>query len=213
MQVLAAAALALAGVWLAGCKTTVYKPGDRAADTAQAAAIAIQTEGQSLTGTTSTLNDLVDNPSADLKPQFRNFNAALDSLVAARKRGEAARDHLARSSAAFFADWDKQLTTMTNIDVRTRSEARKADVSRQLDAANNRCIQAQESLRSSVGYLQDIRRALSTDLTRNGVEAVKSLVRNANTTVSTVQADLTQASTELKALSAQMSSRRTPITQ
>ena len=126
VQVLMAAALALAGVWLAGCKTTVYKQGDRAADSAQAAAMAAQTESQSLTGTMSTLNNLVDKPGADLKPQFQNFNAALDSLVAARQSEvRAARDHLVRNNAAFLTDWDKQLTTITNADVRSRSEARR----------------------------------------------------------------------------------------
>jgi hypothetical protein len=210
VQVLMGAALALAGCWLAGCSTTVYKPGDRAADDAQMAAVAVQTESQSLTGTMSTLNDLVDKPGADLKPQFQSFSAALDSLVAARKRGEAARDHLVRSSAAFFAGWDKQLTTITNTDIRSRSEARKADVSKQCDAANTHCVEAQDGLRSLIGYLQDIRRALSTDLTRNGVQAVKNLVSNANTTADKVQAALAQADTDLKALGAQMSSGRGP---
>jgi hypothetical protein len=208
-----AAALGLAGCWLVGCSTTVYKQGDRAADSAQAAAMAVQTESQTLAGTMATLNDLVDKPAADLKPQFQNFSAALDGLIAALERGEVARNHLVRSNAAFFAAWDKQLTTITNTDVRSSSEARKADVSKQFDAANNRSIQAQDALRSLIGYLQDIRRALSTDLTRNGIEAVKRLVSNANTTANTVQADLAQAGTDLKALSTQMSSGRGPTAQ
>ena len=210
MQALVAVGLALTVCYMAGCSTTVYKPGDRSADSAQAAAVAVQTESQSLTGTMSTLNDLVDKPGADLKPQFQSFSAALDSLVAALKRGETARDHLVRSCAAFFASWDKQLTTITNTDIRSRSEARKADVSKQSDAADNRCVEAQDALRSLISYLQDIRRALSTDLTRNGVQAVKNLVSKANTTADKAQAALAQADTNLKASSTQMSSGRGP---
>ena len=212
-QPLALAALLLLVTWLAGCGTTVYKQGDRAADSAQSAALGFQTESQALAGTMATLSDLVDKPAPDLKPQYQSFSAALDGLVAALKRGEVAHNHLVRSNAAFLATWDKQLTTMTNADIRSRSEARRADVSNQFDAAHKRCLEAQDALRSLIGYLQDLRKALSMDLTRGGIDAAKPLVRNANTTADKVQADLAQAGTDLKALSVQMSSGRGQVTQ
>ena len=209
-RVLAAAAIALAGFWLAGCSTHVYKRGDRAAAAAQEAATQVETESQALAGTMATLNDLVDKPGPDLRPQFESFNAALDSLGAALKRGEVTRNHLVRSNTTFLAAWDKQLTTITNAEVRSRSEARKTEVSNQFDAAHKRCLQAQDALRSLIGYLQDIRKALSTDLTPGGLKTAKGLVGNANTTASKVQADLGQASADLKALSVGMSSARGP---
>jgi len=209
-QVRITAALALAGAWLAGCSTTAYKQGDRAADSAQAAAMQAQTETQALAGTMATLNNLVDKPAADLKLQFQSFNSALETLATAAKRSGVAGDHLMRSNTAFLTAWEKQLTTITNADVRSRSEARRTEVIKQFDAANNRYVEAQDALRSLVDYLQDIRRALSTDLTANGIEAVKSLVSNANTTTSKVQTALAQANTDLTALSTQMSSARGP---
>ena len=202
--------LALAGAWLAGCSTTVYQRGDRAAGSAQAAAMQAQTESQALAGTMATLNSLVDKPAADLKPQYQSFNSALDGLIAAWKQGGVAGNHLVRSNAAYLAAWDKQLTAMTNADVRSRSAARRTEVSNQFNATNNRYLQAQDSLRSLIDYLQDIRRALSADLTPSGVEGTKRLVSNANTTASKVQSDLAQASTDLRTLSASMSSARGP---
>jgi len=204
------AALALGGVWLAGCSTTVYKQGDRAADSAQAAAIQAQTESQALAGTMATLNNLVDKPAPDLRLPFQSFSASMEGLVATLKQGGVCGDHLVRSNAIFLASWSKDLTTITNADVRSRSEARRTEVSKQIDAATARYKQAQDALRSLVDYLQDIRRALSTDLTQGGVEAVKPLVGNANATTSKVQDALTQASTALTSLSTQMSSARPP---
>jgi hypothetical protein len=130
----------------------------------------------------------------------------LDGLTTALKQGGVRGDQLVRSNAVFLASWSKDLTTITNADVRSSSEARRTEVSKQIDAATAHYKQAQDALRSVVNYLQDIRRALSTDLTRNGVEAVKPLVSNANATTSKVQEALTQANTDLTALSAQMSS-------
>jgi hypothetical protein len=208
--VLVIAAIALAGAWLAGCSTTVYKRGDRTADAAQAAAIQVQTESQALAGTLATLNNLVEKPGPDLKPPFQSFSAALDDLAAALKRGDVARNHLVRSNAVFLAAWDKQLTSITNTEVRSRSEARKTEVSNQFEATNSRYVQAQDALRSLIGFLEDIRKALSTDLTPGGTEAVKGLVGDANTTTTKVQAHLAQAMADLKALSTAMSSTGGP---
>lgn len=204
------AALALAGAWLGGCSTTVYKQGDRAADSAQAAAMQAQTESQALAGTLATLSNLVDKPAPDLRLPFQSFSAALDGLAAALKQGGTRGEQLVRSNALFLASWSKDLTAITNADVRSSSEARRTEVSKQIDAATAHYKQAQDALRSLVDYLQDIRRALSTDLTQNGVGAVKPLVSNASTTASKVQDALTQANTDLTALSAQMSSARGP---
>ncbi len=209
-QVLVAAVIALAGAWLVGCSTTVYRQGDRTADAAWAAAMQVQTESQALAGAQATLNNLVDKPAADLKPQFLSFSSSVDVLVAAAKQTELSGSHLVRSNAAFIAAWDKQLTTITNAEVRSRSEARKTEVANQFDAAHKRYLQAQEALRPLMGYLQDVRKALSTDLTPGGLEAVKELVGNFNTTTSKLQADLAQAVADLKALSAAMSSTRGP---
>ena len=142
--------------------------------------------------------------------QFKSFNSALESLVTAAKRSKVKGDQLVRNDTAFLTDWEKQLTTITNADIRSSSEARRTEVSKQFDAANNRYVEAQDALRSLIDYLQDIRRSLSTDLTANGIEAVKPLVSNANTTASKVKAALEQANTDLSALSTQMSSARGP---
>ena len=210
VQTVAVLAIALAGAWLAGCSTTVYKQGDRAADAAWMTAMQVQTESQALAGAQATLNNLVEKPAADLKPQFLSFSAALDTLVAAAKKAEVSGDRLVRSNAAFMAAWEKQLTTITNAEVRSRSEARKTEVSGRFDVAHKQYLQAQGTLRPLIGYLQDLRKTLSTDLTPGGLEAVKGLAANANTTVSKAQADLVQAIAELKALSASTSSARGP---
>jgi hypothetical protein len=212
-QVLSVAALAVGAMWLAGCSTPVYQRGDRAADSAQVAAAQVQTEMQALAGTLTTLTNLVEKPAADLRPGFQAFSASLDGLIAAAQRGEVRAKQLARSNDVFFAAWDKQLTTISNVDIRTRSAARRNQVSTQFRTINDRYGEAREQLSSMISYLEDIRRALSTDLTLNGIEAVKPLVVDAGTTARKVQSDLAQANDDLAALSVQMSSSHAVIAQ
>jgi hypothetical protein len=209
-RVLLAAALVLAVVGLAGCRTAVYQQGDRAADSSRTAALEVQTQSQTLEAAMATLNNLVCQPATDLKPQFHSFSAAMDRLVAAAGRGGVTGSHLVRSNSAYFAAWNNQLTTITNAEVRSRNEARRTEVSNQFNAVHQQYAQAQGDLWSLVDYLQDIRRALSTDLTAGGVEAVKPLVSTASANASKVQSGLTQSRANLSALSTAMSSAGGP---
>ncbi len=206
----AVVAIACAGVWLAGCTTTAYKQGDRAADAARTTAMQVQTERQALEAAQATLNNLIDKPAADLKPQLLSFSTALETLAAAAKKAEIRGDQLMRGNAAFMAAWEKQLTTITDAKVRSRSEERKSGVSNRFDAAHNRFLKSQDTLRPLISYLEDLRKALSADLTPGGVEAVKGLATNANSTATKVQSDLADAITQLNALSASMSSAQAP---
>jgi hypothetical protein len=202
------AALALSGIWLAGCSTPVYQRGDRAADSAQVAAAQVQTELQALAGTLGTLTNLVEHPAADLRPEFLAFSSALDGLVAAAKRGDVTANHLARSNEVFFAAWDEQLTTISNVDIRSRSAARRNEASTEFRTTNACYARAREQLWSLIDYLEDVRRALSTDLTPKGIEAAKPLLTHAGSTADDVKADLGRANRNLAALSVQMSSSR-----
>jgi hypothetical protein len=209
-QVLLATALAVAVVWLAGCQSTVHRQGDRAAGSAQATALEVQTQSQMVEATMAALNDLVYKPAADLKPQFESFSSALDRLVAGARQGGVTGSRLERSNAVYLAAWSKQLTTITNADVRSHSEARKIEVGNQFRAAQSQYAQAQGNLWSLVDYLQDVRRALSTDLTANGLQAVKPLVSTATTRVNQTRAALTQSQNSLTTLGSAMSSASGP---
>ncbi len=97
---------------------------------------------------------------------------------------------------------------MNDPEIRKRSLERRAEVSSQFDAASRRHDEARNAMQLLVGYLQDIRKALSTDLTRQGLTAVQPSVNNANESARKVQAALAQSATELDTLSARVSSFR-----
>ncbi|HOX57745.1 MAG TPA: DUF2959 family protein [Candidatus Paceibacterota bacterium] len=209
-QILLAATLALAGALVAGCRTTVYQPGDQAAGTARAAAVHVQKQSQMLESTMAALNNLVSNPAADLKPQFQSFSSALDRLVEAANQGGTTGGHLVRDNATFFNAWDQQLTTITNTDVRSSSQARRTEVNNQFTTVHNQYAQAQGALWSHLDYLREIRKALVTDLTAGGLESVKPLVSTATSNAGNVQTALAQARSDLLALSTAMSSAGGP---
>ena len=80
--------LALAILVLAGCSSTGYKKSDAAATASQSAAAEVQAEARTLELTMAALNDLLNKPNPDLKPQFYRFSQSVDELVQGSQRSD-----------------------------------------------------------------------------------------------------------------------------
>jgi hypothetical protein len=109
-------------------------------------------------------------------------------------------------NAAYLAEWDKQLAAIDYGHIHEISEARRASVTNSLDTIQRRYQESQAAVQPLISYLLDIRRALSTDLTQGGLEALKGVAQNANNNVAKVQTALDALTTELTTFSAGLSS-------
>jgi hypothetical protein len=158
----------------------------------------------------ASLNDLVKKPGPDLRPQFKSFTEALDQLLAAAERGPGTAIRMVHSNAAYIAAWDKELASITNATLRSLSQARKAEVTDQFNAANRDYADAQRALWSLVYHVSDFHKALSLDLTPSGMQAITALLSDVTAEAGKVQAALAQVNRELTAFSTAMSSARGP---
>lgn len=198
------------GVILNGCASAGYEKSDVAADTLQDASTQVYAESIAIDATVATLNDLIDNPAPDLKPQFDKFNIALNRLTELEVRNEKSAERTSRKTVAYFDKWDKQLASIDYEAVRKESAARKAAVKDRFNSVSSRYHETQEVVQPLITYFEDIRTALSTDLTRGGLESVKSLAANAEQGARKVQVALGQLSDDLAASGAEMSSANPP---
>jgi len=189
-----------------GCASTNYKKADAAGTSLRRAGIQIEAESRAIDATLAALDDLVNKPAPDLKPQFGRFNASLDRLVASSNRAQKAADVAHKKSADYFETWDKETTTIKFDAVRDQSVSRKTQVSNEFSTVNQRYRENQAVMEPLISYLQDIRTALSTDLTAGGIQSVKSLADNAQQNARKVQVALARLSDELTASGTRMSS-------
>jgi hypothetical protein len=203
LRIICAAALVAA---LAGCASTGYDRSDAAARSLQNAAAEVQAESHSLDTALAALKDLVNSPSADLKVQYRTYETALDGLVAAAERTESTGKGMRQKNAAYFEAWDKQLADMNYEYIRKSSEARKTEVSNQFQIVDRRYEEMHSAIKPLIVYLQDIRKALSADLTREGLDAVKPIVAKADENAARVQTALASLATDLTVSGTRMSS-------
>ena len=189
-----------------GCASTNYKRADAASESLQRAGRQIEVESYTIDLTVAALDDLVNKPAPDLKPQFARFNTTLDRLVAASNRAQKAADVAHKKSTDYFETWDKETADIKFDAVRDQSVSRKTQVSNEFNTVNQRYRENQAVMEPLISYLQDIRTALGTDLTAGGIQSVKPLADNAQQNARKVQTALAHLSEELTASGARMSS-------
>lgn len=196
----------LVALCLAGCASSSYKKADAASSSLQKAATEINTQNRAIDATMGALDDLVNKPAPDLRPQFTRFDATLDWLIDSSKRAEKAADNANKKSEDYFQSWDKDLSNINYDAVRDQSVSRKTEVSNELNAVNERYRQNQAVVEPLISYLRDIRTSLGVDLTAGGIASVKPLVENAQQNARKVQTALLQLSDDLTASGTRMSS-------
>jgi hypothetical protein len=209
-RVIQISSCAMALLYFSGCASTNYKRADAASASLRKASRQIDAENRAIDATLASLDNLVNKPAPDLVPQFKTYNTCLDRLVAASKRAEKAADVADQKSAEYFQNWDKQTAAIKFEAVRDQSVSRKTLVRNEFNTVNQRYRENQAVITPLISYLQDIRTALSTDLTAGGIQSVKTLAENAQQNARKVQAALARLSDQLFASGTQMSSFNPP---
>ncbi|HEX5220050.1 MAG TPA: DUF2959 family protein [Verrucomicrobiae bacterium] len=190
----------------AGCASSGYDKGNKTAQNIQAAANRIAALPGQIDKTLASLNDLVNKPQTDLRPQFKQFTANLAEVESAAKDIGAARRAMGEKSKEFFAAWDAQLAQINNEDIKARSEARKKDVADKMEAIKRSYTEAETAFRPFMNSLKDVQKYLSVDLTSGGVSAIKDTVTKANQDAAKLGEEITQLAEQFKALGLAMSS-------
>ena len=174
-------AIATTAAILAGCSSpTGYQTGSRAATALSASADNITQTSAQIERTIVALNDLVKRPQPDLRPQFRTFTTEVDNLDAIARRVAAQADNMRAKGAAYFDQWSKDLATIQNENIRSRSVARQKEVAARFQAVAANYDQAKAGLQPFLSDLRDVQRFLATDLTPGGIEAVEKFAATAN---------------------------------
>jgi chromosome segregation ATPase len=191
---------------IAGCASSGYDQGNKAAQNIQAAANRIAALPAQIDKTQAALDELVNKPQADLRPQFKQFTAQLRDVESAAKEIAAARRSMGEKSKEFFATWDAQLAKINNEDIKARSQARKDEVAQRMEAIKRSYTEAEIAFRPFMSELQDVQKYLEVDLTAGGLAAIKGTVAKSKIDAAPLTTSITQLAEQFKALGLAMSS-------
>lgn len=197
---------AAALLFAAGCASSGYDKGNKTAQNIQTAANRIAALPGQIDKTLASLDELVNKPQTDLRPQFKQFNAHLNDVESAAKDIGDARRSMGEKSKEFFAAWDAELALINNEDIKARSQARKTEVTTQLDNIKRSYTEAEVAFRPLMSELQDIKKYLSVDLTPAGIAAIQPTVAKAKMNAAGLTGKISQLAADFKALGLAMSS-------
>jgi phage-related minor tail protein len=191
---------------LAGCASAGYQSGQKTSNNIQKAADKIAALSAQVDTTLTTLNDLVTKPAPDLRPQFKSFQSSLKSLENHAADITKARMAMADEGKQFLAKWDEQIAQINNEDIKSRSVARRAEVTEKLQAIKRSYAETEVAFTPFLSELRDVQKFLNVDLTTGGLAAISASVTKAKTNAGPLKQALGKLAADFKAVGVAMSS-------
>jgi len=198
-------ALTAALTILAGCASHNYDQGSATAAGLKESADKIEAADGQLDATLASLNDLVNNPQSDLRPQYKQFSDNVDGLASLAKHVADSVTAMRANGKEFFAKWNEQLAGIKNEDIRNRSAARQKEVSDELQNVKRSYAETESAFKPFMSDLRDIQKYLGTDLTPGGVAAMKNVAAKGNATGATLKQAVNKLAADFKSLGIAMS--------
>jgi len=198
-------ALAVAIGYVTGCATANYNKSAATAATLNESSGLIAKGSTQIDLSLAALNDLVSNPQPDLRNQFQAYVSAVDALDATAKDVASENEAMKMQGAAYFNEWDQEIATIQNEDIRNRSETRRGEVAARFTRIGEQYDEARGAFLPYMSDLRDVQKFLSNDLTSGGLAAIKDAAAKAATDAVPVKESLARLSEQFKALGLSMS--------
>lgn len=125
------------------------------------------------------LNALLENPSADPKPQFKTFVSKVDSLA---KRDKSFGSTVAKMHSAMQAHlkaWQEQNAQINDEDIREQAEERREGVVKAGEKLQSLAKDVSDASAPMLTMFRDVQKYLNNDLSPEGIASAKSMVKKA----------------------------------
>jgi uncharacterized protein (DUF3084 family) len=198
---------------VAGCASSDnYKQASKTSTSLQEAADKIAVGNAKIDTTLGSLNDLVNNPQGDMVGKFNRYSACVDDLQSSSQQINNSVSDMKADSDSYFKNWDDQLATINNEDIKNRSEQRKQDVESKFSNIKQGYSETQKAFQPFMSDLKDIQTALRTDLTTGGISSVQSAAAKANADGATLKSSMGRLADQFRSLGVSMAPPPTPTT-
>jgi hypothetical protein len=135
---------------------------------------------EQLKATLGSLNELTQQKTGDLRPAYATFCSQVTNTFAAGDVTRTRLQWMGGEGRKYFTDWQNTINGISNESLRKKAQKRLNSVQKNYDNVEESLKEAAEKFKPFLSDLNDVRTALSTDVTAGGVKAIKSTVRTAN---------------------------------
>lgn len=133
-----------------------------------------------LESTLGALNALTAQKKGDLRPAYEVFCKEIPRTEAAAGLTRTRVQWMTGDGRVYFRDWQTTINGIANESLRKKAQKRLDAVKQSYDSVEKSLVQAGEKFRPFLSDLNDIQKALATDVTAGGVKAIKGTVSSAN---------------------------------
>jgi len=156
-----------------------------------------------VTQTLEELNRLLA-PGVELRPQFERFTAELAKLEGMTATARERAAEMKEKGHKFFADWEEQIKSIQNEDIRKEAAGRMAKRQKSYGRIISEMQDAREELGPFMSDLNDIKTLLDSELTAGSVASSRTLIKKANWHGGDVKDALSDVEKELDRMTAEL---------
>ena len=155
---------------------------------------------------TITLEELnrLKSAGAQLRPQFERFKAELVKMDEMANNAKERADSMKQKGEAFFSDWEQQVKSIKNEDIRDEAAKRMAKRKKAYDRILTSMQEAKQELVPFMSDLNDIRKLLDSELSASTVGSIKGVIRKASWHGEDVRESLSDVEKELDRVAAEL---------
>jgi|WetSurMetagenome_2_1015567.scaffolds.fasta_scaffold55618_2 septal ring factor EnvC (AmiA/AmiB activator) len=142
--------------------------------------------------------------SVELRDQFQKYAAELAKM---EEQAKVARDRVITMEArghAFFKTWEDQIKSISNADIREQAQKRYNKRVKSYNKIVKAMTEARDELKPFMSDLNDVKKLLDSELSRESVKSAGNLIKQANWHGEDVVDSLKDVETELDRVSAEL---------
>jgi hypothetical protein len=202
-KLIAAAVTSVAVVaFVTGCASTGYEKANKTGASIAAFRNDVLNISKSVDATMAALNQVITTANNDPTKAYNTFASSLKKLDSAVATAKARAQEIQAQGDAYFKQWETQLQTIQNPDIRKAAEQQKAKLQETFAKIKPLAQQTKADFEPFSSDCHDLQKFLSNDLTVTGVDAAKSLIDKTVTHGQAVQKSLASLMAEMNAISA-----------
>jgi hypothetical protein len=154
------------------------------------------------------LDKVVETANSDPRKAFKEFDKSVPRVEDAAQKAKKRSADMKAKGKAYFDQWEKELATLNDPDIRQLAQQRKAELQGTFDALRTVMEPARDQFNTWLSGLKDLQTYLPNDLTIGGVNAARDLIEKTKTSGRQVQQTLDVVIAELNTIAATLTPAR-----
>jgi len=155
--------------------------------------------------TLAALNSIAAVKSGDAKPAFSSYVSEVNAANDMAADAKATADEMRAKGRAFFSEWEKQIDTIQDADLKAKAKARSEERSKEYAKIEEAMGTAKGKWNTFSSDLSDLKKYLDNDLSPKGIESASGLFKKSNLDGVDLKNAITAVSSQLEKVRAELS--------